>query len=287
MLTRAIENLGALCDASRRHALDPYTFEWPDTLDENAWYFSPELISAYGSDTWNSISEAQQKRLSFFEAINFFSLNVHDEKLLIAGMAERLYRGELSRVTPYLHHFLEEESHHLTYFATFCQRYHRLYPERTVHIARSYEEGEDDFLFFLKVLIFEETVDRYNVVMMNDSRLADVARRINKAHHHDEARHLAFGRKLVVDLFEAYSPGWSAETLSNLRGYTADYFRATWAKFYNPMAYRDAELPGDAVDLRDELLGGARWLEHRKSVSRRCVGHLSSNGILLSEPNAF
>ena len=114
------------------------------------------------------------KRLSFCETVNFFSLNIHGEKRLIEGLARRLYRRGMEDLTAYLHHFLDEENKHMVYFGGFCTEYAgKVYPDRKVAFPREYAAGEEDFLFFAQVLIFEEIVDVYNVHLATDERLPD------------------------------------------------------------------------------------------------------------------
>jgi hypothetical protein len=234
-----------LCAISRRQWAEPSVqIAWPDALDPERWTFSPELISLYGTDVWDGLTDGQRKRLSFFETVNFFSLNIHGEKNLVAGLARRVHQPGMEDVTPYLHHFLDEENKHMVYFGGFCQRFAgKVYPDRKIAFPHEYAPGEEDFLFFARVLIFEEIVDVFNVHLAKDERLPEVVRRINRLHHEDEARHLAFGRLLVERLFERHSPSWSPQTLSGIRDYLRAYVVATWQEYYSPDAYRDAGIP--------------------------------------------
>jgi hypothetical protein len=78
MTTAFEQTVGKLCEISRRKGVDPYTaFEWPETLDSGQWFTSPELISAHGTPVWERMDETARMRLSFLEAVNFYSLNVH------------------------------------------------------------------------------------------------------------------------------------------------------------------------------------------------------------------
>src|SRR5262249_36698380 len=161
-----------------------------------------------------------KKRLAFFECVNFFSLNIHGEKALLEGLTRRLYARDHAAVSPYLHHFVDEENKHMLYFGTFCARYAgKTYPDRKLAVPAEPPPKVADFLFFLKVAIFEELVDAYNVRMADDDRLVPVVRRINLMHHLDETRHLAFGRTVVQRLFEELRPTWSGDELASMRAY--------------------------------------------------------------------
>jgi P-aminobenzoate N-oxygenase AurF len=274
-----------LCSASIRDYINPYSYiEWPETLATDQWCTTPELISLFGTPFYNGLSTAEQQQLSFYEAINFFSLNIHGEKSLIEGLAQRLYRKGNDMVSPYIHHFLDEENKHMIYFGGFCVRYaNKVYPDRKMVFTRDYEPGEEDFLFFGKVLIFEEIVDVYNKRMAKDERLAPIIRQINFLHHRDESRHLAFGRLLVRDMFERYSPEWSNETRERIAEYLKNYLLATWKEYYNPAAYKDAGLK-NAFDVQEQALQMEATRKHREEVSAGCIRFLMETGILPEQP---
>jgi len=274
-----------LCRVSVEQCIDPHAqIEWPERVDEDAWYTSPELVSLYGTPTWEALGEAQRKRLSFFEAINFFSLNIHGERMLIEGLARRLYRRGQEAISPYLHHFLDEENKHMSYFGQFCTRYAgKVYPEKKLPFEQEFAPGEEDFLFFSKVLVFEEIVDVYNRRMSRDERVAPIAREIHRLHHFEETRHLSFGREVVAELFARHRAQWPEDVLRGVRATLAAYLGATWKEYYNPDAYRDAGLP-DAFELRRIALASACGRAHRSEVSEGCLRFLLKEGILEEAP---
>jgi hypothetical protein len=281
-LTTIVEKL---CQASTRDYNNPYTYlKWPDEVSLEQWFFSQELISIYGGEVYKQLPETQRQLLSFYEVVNFFSLNIHGERSLMEGLAHRLHNRNFLDTSPYLHHFLDEENKHMIYFARFCTRYAgKIYPEKKFALSREYATGEEDFLFFTKVMIFEEIVDYYNVKMSLDSSLVPIARDINHAHHKDEARHLVFGRQIVKDLFHKHSPNWTTETLSEVRKYVADFFHLSWKEYYNPQVYKDAGLP-DAYDLYEEAFNSEQARQHRQKISNSCLKFLLENSILEKEP---
>ena len=91
--------------ASKKFFYDPSTkLEWPERLDASEWTMSPELISLYGTELWTSMSETEQKTLSFYETAGFFSLVLNGERPLLEGMSHRLYTSEKNlEVTEYMH----------------------------------------------------------------------------------------------------------------------------------------------------------------------------------------
>jgi hypothetical protein len=117
--------IGRLGQVSVRAYQNPYTaLAWPDTVDPSAdWFSTPEYLSLAGTPAWDAMPEPERKRLAFCEAVNFYSLNIHGEKSLMAGLAERMYRPEMLQVSGYLHHFLDEENKHSVFFGGFCTRW--------------------------------------------------------------------------------------------------------------------------------------------------------------------
>jgi hypothetical protein len=274
--------VGRLTELSKKSfAPLPQVTEWPAQIDLEEWHMSPELLSLNGSAEYALLNDRQRKIYSFYELVNFFSLNIQGERFLLAGLAEQIY-GRLHQPTfEYIHHFIDEENKHLNYFGTFCTKYARIYPDRKVTFPREYEPGENEFLFFAKVLVFEEIVDFYNVTMAADTRLATIVRTMNEMHHMDEVRHLAFGKITVIDLWERFSPKWSAQTRQQVSQYLGNYILATCREYYNPDAYRDAGLD-DPYGLMDVAFENARPL--RKRATRRVTEFLRENAILVDEP---
>jgi hypothetical protein len=245
MLMRSIDTLAQqLVRASLVKEFNPQLgLNWPaiDSLPENAWYFSPELSTLYGLPQFADLPLEQQQKLSFFEAVNFFSLNIHGEKKLLQGMTERLYGRWPKDISAYLHHFVGEENKHMSVFGRFCMDYAgKVYPSKHVAVERDYAPGELDFLFFARVVIFEEFVDYFNQAMAKDERLVPIAQQINAYHHSEEVRHLAFGRKFCQQLLHDHWDSWSPSTQLGIRQYLAAYREATWKEYYNPQVYKDA-----------------------------------------------
>ena len=275
------ETVRRLSASSRRAYQNPYeAIEWPDELARGQWFTSPELISLYGTPWWDGLDEPAQKALSFWEAVNFYSLNIHGEKFLMEGLAHRLYQPGMQEVAEYLHHFLDEENKHSVWFGTFCTRYAgKVYPDRKVAFPREYADGEEDLLFFAKVSIFEEIVDRYNVTMGRDERLVPVARQINANHHAEETRHLVFGRRIVAELWRQWADRWPSEVVEGIRAHLDGYVTATWREYYNPDVYRDAGL-ADPWAVARQAWEHPTTRAHREEITRFALRPLLAAGVL-------
>jgi hypothetical protein len=274
-----------LCRASVRQFVNPYTvIDWPQALEPDAWLMSPCLLSLAGSARFEAMGAAQQRRLAACELSNFFSINIHGEKQLVAGVAARLHTQAHGSVSDYLMHFLDEEARHMVWFGTFCGRYGTLYPEKKIPLtpvnSSAQARGEADVIFFARVLLFEALVDHYNGVMAQDESLPAVVREINGRHHRDEARHLHFGRAYLAQLAEAACPEWDPAAVTRVRRYLDSYVTGLWSDLANADVYRDAgiEDPFDcAREARARLTARRAWLADT-------LGFLAGLGLL--EPSA-
>ena len=273
--------LADLSQTSEEAFIDPRDFDWPENLEPTGWYFTPELISLYGSDTWESMDEAARQKLSFFEAVNFFSLNIHGEKFLISEISRRLFGDDDSELSRYLTHFVDEEARHMMYFSGFCRRYAgKIYPDRTVHGADSGDEELDMFLLFARINVFEEIVDHYNRIMAKDERLEPVVREINRIHHFEELRHLNFGRRFLANCLEQHVNDWDDDRRAYLRAHLAGYLNLVWKQYDNPDVYRDAGID-DSFDVWRAQATSDRVLEHRLIVNRKRLSYLRKLELLV------
>jgi hypothetical protein len=275
-----------LSKASCRKFYDVYnSFDWPEALQEGAWCMPPELISLYGTPAYDQLDEPARLRLSLYELANLFSLVLQGERLLVQGLAHRLYStGNNREITEYLHHFLDEENKHMVMFGEFCHRYAgKVYPEKKLALPREYARGEEEVVFFCMAMVVEELGDYYNVVIAKDARVDPLVREINHVHHVDEARHLAFGRLYLAELFERYVPHWSAQALDSFRHWLASYLKASWADYYNPTVYRDAGI-ANAYDVRQMALAHPATAQHRRQASDKLVRYFVKAGLLTDAP---
>ncbi len=256
----------------------------PEALDKVNWYTAPELMTLFGQPEWKELSETQKKLLSFYEAVNFYSLNINGEKALIEGLAKRLYdENRPSEHSRYIHHFLDEENKHMTFFGTFCMKYAgKVYQDRKFHFEREYLDGEEEFLFFLKVFIFEEIADYFNVKMSHDERLVETARMINYYHHVDESRHLAFGRAHLKEVWDQFSGSWGAEYRAALSEYIGQYIQSTWREYYNPDVYVDAGIE-NPYDVSERVYQSETAKTFRREVSENLVSYMKKCGIVSPE----
>lgn len=272
--------IGRLSAVSEKEFLDPGALDWPAEVPTDAWYFAPELISLYGSDVWSRMSEQEQKRLSFYEAVNFFSLNIHGEKFLVGELMQRLYDGEGSDLSRYLLHLVEEEVKHMMYFSGFCDRYAgKIYTDKTLRLEPLDDDETEMFLLVARINIFEEITDYYNIVMARDERLEAIVKEINRVHHVEESRHLAFGRSYLKDSLERHRDDWGPEHRAMLKAHLSGYLQFVWKQYYNPDVYRDVDMV-DPLGKRQEIFASAQAVEHRHAVNAARLSELAALGLV-------
>lgn len=286
-MATALELAPRLTDASIRKSWDvPTMFDWPEALEPEAeWYMAPELISIYGTELYESLSEVEQRRLSFYEIVNFFSFVLYGERPLISGLMNRMYRKNTEgKITEYLHHFIDEENKHMVMFGTFCNRYaDKIYPEKKIVLPREYAKGEEEISFFCKVLIVEELGDYYNLAMMSDKRINPLVAKINRVHHVDEARHLAFGREFLSELAAGYVSDWTEGERERFQKWLVQYLTSSWGDFYNPSVYSDAGLEG-GYKVRTMALEHDACRQFRNTASAKVVDYFLETDLLDERP---
>ncbi|MGW1373609.1 diiron oxygenase [Streptomyces sp. NPDC002446] len=286
MAVREIEpvllNLDRLENLAESGYYNPYTmFDWPDAIEPDLPWMSESLTTLAGTPMWDELTREQQIALTRYEAINFFSLNIHGIRELMSEVVMRIHERTYANVSEFLHHFIGEENEHMWFFAQFCLRYGgKLYPAQPTLKADSVEHLSPvarELIVFARILIFEEIVDYYNAHMATDQSLPPIAREINRVHHQDESRHVAFGRMIFVNLLGQVAERDPAE-VPVVAEYLENYLQYSIGTLYNPAAYRDAGIP-DALALRRRALEHPARAEAHDQVLKRTRKFLSKAGV--------
>jgi len=274
--------MGRLIHVSRANHYNVYqAFDWPDALPGDRPWMSPELLSLHGTEDSERLSDDQRLALSRHEACWFFSLNVHGIRELLLEVVKRIHAAGFEGESEYFHHFIGEENQHMWFFAQFCRRYGKLYPDKRLKLADQPEVDLQAFTVFARILVFEELVDHFNARMANDDALPALLQQLNRAHHREESRHIAFGRMLLVSLHARLRERYSPERLAALEVYLRRYMTASVQSLYNPSVYRDAGLL-DPYGLRVRLLAHpSRQATHARML-KHTVDFLMKHQILSS-----
>ncbi|QSQ14567.1 alpha/beta fold hydrolase [Myxococcus landrumensis] len=227
---------------------------WEKSLPEDQLWMSPELLSVHGTPWEQALTPSQLLRLSRWECINFFSLNVTGIRELLTEMISRIHTPGHEVSSEYLHHLVLEENEHMWYFSRFCLTYGgKIYKDRRIRYDNFPEPDIKEFLSFATVLVFEEIVDFYNSQMAKDERLPPFVREINRLHHSDETRHITYGRLNIERLHQGLRAKHGVERLRDVERALKRFMLTSMQKLYNPEIYKDAGL-AEPLKLRNELL---------------------------------
>ncbi|NLU66114.1 diiron oxygenase [Streptomyces sp. HNM0574] len=278
------EVLERLSSKSIEDYYNPYLrFEWPERLDENRMWMSPELLTPYGTPHFDELGEETLIRLSKWESINFYSLNVHGIRELLMEVVARIHMPGFEVPSDFFHHFIGEENEHMWFFAEFCRRYgDKIYSTTAMRADSVWEPEVENFLVFARILFFEELVDHYNSRMARDDSLCDTIRKVNRIHHEDESRHIAFGRELVSLLFTRMCETVDEERRAEVEAYLKRYVVYSVNSLYNPHVYRDAGV-ADPLALRNALLADERRRPVERTVIRKPLSFFRKTGIFTDD----
>jgi hypothetical protein len=279
---RLVELLDRLVEKSVSGYYNPYrSFSWPDALPEDRLWMSDDLLTVHGTGLAAELDAETLFRLSRWESVNFYSLNVEGIRELLIEVVRRIHRPGFEVPSGFFHHFAGEENEHMWFFAEFCLRYgdRTIYSVPKLPAIAQEDPRIENFLVFARILLFEEIVDFYNMRMAADERLHPTIRHINRIHHEDESRHIAFGRELVALLHDGLRQTLTAEQVRGIEEYVKRYLVFSLRSLYNPHAYRDAGVP-DPLGTRARLLAdpGRRQVERR--VIRKPMSFLLRSGIV-------
>ena len=241
--------IGRLMTLSKGRTHDPYErFTWPERIPEDQPWCSEDLLTTYGTPYQDQLDPGQRVRLSKWEAVNFFSLNVHGIKGVLGFVSRCIYEPRYADVSEYLHVFMGEENFHMWYFAKACLDYAgKIYPAIQLQGPEQTDSPElEDLYMFASTLIFEEFVDYYNHKVGTTEGITDILKQVNYEHHVDESRHVSFGREMVPRLYRlALERSADPEaTRANVDRMVTSMFRYFISLMYNPAVYDDADVHG-------------------------------------------
>lgn len=261
---------------------NPYkTFQWPESLPDEQWWMTRELMTVHGTPLEETLSEGQLMALSKWESIYFYSLNVHGIRELLLEVVKRVHTPGFELESEFFHHFVGEENEHMWFFATFCLKYgKKIYTDKKIKLPMAEMDPDiESLLVFSRILIFEEIVDYFNVRMGRDESLHPIIRQVNAIHHQDESRHIAFGREIVKQLFDRVRASHSEERLREIDTYLSRYLLASVQSLYSPAVYSDAGVP-EPFKVRNALVESPIRKEHNAKIMKRTVDYFVKNGII-------
>lgn len=281
---RFTDILGRLVEKSVDGYYNPYReFRWPEALPADMMWMSDDLTSTHGTEIGAELTAEERHRLSRWESINFYSLNVEGIRELLIEVVGRIHTGGFEIPSDFFHHFIGEENEHMWFFAEFCLRYGgKIYSGPKLKSVSHEDPRVESLLVFARILLFEEIVDFYNMRMAADTSLHETIRKVNRVHHEDESRHIAFGRELVSALHTDLAPDLSEGQCGEIEHHLKRYLASSLRSLYNPQIYRDAGITRP-LEFRERVLNdpGRKALE-RKAV-RKPLSFMVKAGIFTDD----
>jgi hypothetical protein len=200
----------ALLRASAKKSFDPFVaVDWAVPLDDRAYHLPPEELPLYGTALYDSLSEPERIAYSRHQAAALCGTGIWLENILIRLLADHAY--ELYATDPVLRYVLVEvgdECRHSSMFAEYIARagtpaYRP--PPQARRLGRVVRSAYGLASSLVAVLAAEELLDASNRATAHDESLHPVSRAVARVHVVEEARHVAFARTHLKELWPQLS----------------------------------------------------------------------------------
>lgn len=278
--------INKLIDLSKKEDFDVFNqLVWPKEISDTNLWTSPELLTVYGTNYFDKLSEEKIIKLSKLECLYFFSLNVHGIRDLLIDIVSIIHRKQFELISEYLHFLVKEENEHMYYFAKFCLTYGgRLFSDKSISIGKVEESDKlvHFYLVFMRILVFEIIVDFFNLKASKDKNIHPFIQKLNEIHHKDESRHIAFGMKICEVIFKKIKENCSPIVISEVKNYTKNYITYSVDKLYNPSIYREIGFE-NPLQVKKELLKNSNRIKWNNEIVKKAVTSFKKVGILESE----
>jgi hypothetical protein len=200
------EKAARLVAASERQSFDPFAdIDWSVPVDDTAFYLPPEFLPLYGTAVWDAMTTEQRFEYSRHECASLCAAGIWFENILMNLIIRHLY--DLPATDGAFRYLLVEtadECRHSSMFAEFVR-----VARTPAYQVQSILRAGGKFLTattkgpeaYLAMLAAEELLDVTNRATMKDERVHPTSRQIAKIHVMEEARHVAFARAYVIDVW--------------------------------------------------------------------------------------
>lgn len=232
-----------LINGSVKRSYDPVVdLDWDAPLDPEEYFLPPSLLTLYGTDIWESMSEDQRIELSRQEMANILSTGIWFENLLNRALLQRLMKQDPAAATT--HYALTEmgdECRHMVMFGRAIERsgaraYQMQWWQRIVMYWLA--DALRGSLLWVAALVGEEIFDALQREMLDDPQLQPLVSRLMQVHVAEEARHIGFARDGVMRR-KAIRSRTETMIAASVHGLAAAPFRMV---FTNPAMYKRAGL---------------------------------------------
>lgn len=201
-LPRTASRATQLTAASQKTTHDPFEeIDWELPIDDSAYHLPPELLSLFGTVTWDTMSLADRITYSRHETAALFSAGIWFENALMQIVLRHL---TTISITDPMHRYLlievADECRHSAMFGEYIRRAGTptYAPDRPVIVADS---AEGRTLSYVLILAIEELLDYANRAAMRDDRVHATSRAIARLHVAEEARHVSFAKSYLSEIW--------------------------------------------------------------------------------------
>ena len=201
-LPRTASRALQLTAASQKTTHDPFDeIDWELPIDDSAYHLPPELLSLYGTVTWDTMSLADRIVYSRHETAALFSAGIWFENALMQIVLRHL---TTISITDPMHRYLlievADECRHSAMFGEYIRRAGTptYAPDRPVIVLDS---AEGRTLSYVLILAIEEMLDYANRQAMRDDRVHPTSRAIARLHVAEEARHVSFAKSYLTEIW--------------------------------------------------------------------------------------
>ncbi|MEV6653066.1 diiron oxygenase [Streptomyces sp. NPDC051219] len=268
-----------LLESSARHSFDPEAeLDWDAPIEEDKWFWPPELVSLYDTPLWRKMSEEQRMELARHEAASLASLGIWFEIILMQLLVRHIYDKSLtSNHVRYALTEIADECRHSMMFARMIQKGGApAYPvSRFNHnLARVLKTVSTTPGSFACTLLGEEILDWMQRLTFPDERVQTLVRGVTRIHVVEEARHVRYAREELRRQMVT-APRWEQELTRISSGEAARVFSVA---FVNPQVYTNVGLD------RREAVAQVKESGHRRDVmqsgAKRLTDFLDDIGVM-------
>ena len=187
--------------------------DWSHPFDLERFYLPEHVLSISGTDAYARLAPEERKLLSLHEAVSYYSAGIWLENMLMYGFIVHLY--DMDYADPdvrYMLHEVGDETNHSIMFHEFIRRAGLGYApvRRPSHVfmrmAHRQMARVNPPLFFIGILIGEESPDYVARATREDEGVHPIVRRIMEIHSIEEGRHIAYAREYLARHFQGAGP---------------------------------------------------------------------------------
>lgn len=274
-----------LLKSSANKFYDPdVDIDWNAPLVDGKRFIPAHRSSLYGTELWETLSEAQRIELGKHEVASVATTGLWFEILLMQMLLKEVY--EEDPTTSHAQYALTEiadECRHSTMFARMaarigCPAYGPVpWLRRLAKLMPAISYGPARYG---AILVAEEVLDRLQREQMNDPDIQPLVRMVNRIHVLEEARHVTFAREEVTRGMAKLS---KKEILYQQFIIALISYFVTRA-FINPHVYQAVGIrPRDGVEA---ALNNPNWRESIRWAGEKIMPFLQEAG-LIGKPGMY